>query len=629
MGRKQEKSRYETNVNITEIFNYPLIIPKYQRGYSWELKQLDDFWDDIQNLKDNNTLYFGTFYLSKNQNYTPDNNYYDVIDGQQRLTTIVILLSCIEQLDCYNKIRDEIAVCIDQFSYSASKEDDFLKGKILGDNNVTNDITSVYRRNLFNAKKFFNKKLNDVEFSSKSELKKLFYKLKNSIKIDICFLSDTFNVQTVFETLNNRGKPLTILEKLKNRLMFLANYLSETDLIDNINERFSEIYTLLGSKVSKILDEDDFVSAHLTIIRKPLNDIFSAKSAEEKLFQIFNIHSEKFPEDEKEDYETYNSDSVMEQSISKEKIDNYLINLIEFCKVWIKVCNFDKSLSETARKVLLLNPTKASKILLSTVIMIVSSEKQQEEIIEKLEFINFRLTIPGAWCKCDSFADLARKLNTEKNTDNLLNKLNECIKIEYDKSAIITGIKDLFNYQRGNIGFYRWSGIKYFLYEYECSLAGKKKKIIQLEDFSDESIEHIFPQKPEEYWKDLYEEIKRGRHNQDFVLGIVTNSLGNLTLLSARKNIELKNYSWEYKKKEYSKHGSSYSEKDIASNYGYNWTVRTIYKRGLKMLSLFISKLQKYETEDGRGKKIVFSESEKKQLLLFDNRFDKLLKNKK
>ena len=96
---------------LNEIFNNKLFrIPDYQRGYAWGENQLEDFWDDILNIKDGGKHYTGLLTVEQvhkeniinNEQWQEDlwlleQGYkaYYIIDGQQRLTTSIILLNVI------------------------------------------------------------------------------------------------------------------------------------------------------------------------------------------------------------------------------------------------------------------------------------------------------------------------------------------------------------------------------------------------------------------------------------------------------------------------------------------------------------------------------------------------------
>ncbi|MCK0114860.1 DUF262 domain-containing protein [Gelidibacter sp. F63206] len=92
--------------SLNKIFKDGIFkIPDYQRGYAWSTKQLKDFWEDINNLPSDKMHYTGVLtlkkvdeeiwkhwnnegWLIKDRGYTP----YHIVDGQQRLTTVVIFI---------------------------------------------------------------------------------------------------------------------------------------------------------------------------------------------------------------------------------------------------------------------------------------------------------------------------------------------------------------------------------------------------------------------------------------------------------------------------------------------------------------------------------------------------------
>src|SRR3989304_3025734 len=92
-------------LTIEEIFSGRLLyVPSYQRGYPWEDRQLSEFLEDLEFLGDDKEHYTGTLVLHKEdqstsimdkegKSYTPCN----VVDGQQRLTTVVLLLDAISR----------------------------------------------------------------------------------------------------------------------------------------------------------------------------------------------------------------------------------------------------------------------------------------------------------------------------------------------------------------------------------------------------------------------------------------------------------------------------------------------------------------------------------------------------
>jgi uncharacterized protein with ParB-like and HNH nuclease domain len=182
---------------LSEIFNEKVFrIPDYQRGYSWGKSELEDLWRDIDNLPLDKSHYTGMITVD-----IQDTKIYHVIDGQQRLTSLVIFLKNI--LDKYNGewITDDLekSEAIKKYLYSKTKnsrnpkiifgyyEDNssyyYYKTKILNIDDKTNNKneTTLYTKNLNFANKYFEKQILN---KSQKELEELFVKLTNQLKFN-------------------------------------------------------------------------------------------------------------------------------------------------------------------------------------------------------------------------------------------------------------------------------------------------------------------------------------------------------------------------------------------------------------------------------------------------------------
>lgn len=347
-------------INLLELFNGKIFrIPDYQRGYAWEEKQLQELWDDIEEIHEENgeykKHYTGTIYLEEisaheNERWLSGVKFYDIVDGQQRLTTISVfifeLLKLAKDGHCGETKDDLIKTYISKtnssgnstiykFSYARTDNNyNFLlrnifenKSFILKDNSL-----NLYTKNLTFAKEFFVAKLTALSYEQREVI---FKKLTASLQFDIRTIEKDLDVQAVFETMNNRGKPLSTLEKLKNRLIYLTEKLKneredKNNLRQKINDAWGKIYSCLAQNPNSILDEDVFLSAHLSLYRKPKEAVFSEKVAEEKVFQMFCNKSEKFDKDES---------GEKEPTVSYSKIEDYIIKLSEAAPVWYRIHN--------------------------------------------------------------------------------------------------------------------------------------------------------------------------------------------------------------------------------------------------------------------------------------------------
>jgi uncharacterized protein with ParB-like and HNH nuclease domain len=215
---------------ISEIFpiegNLNYKIPIYQRSYSWQDKQIEMFIEDI--AKEASGYYIGNVLITR----TEDNSIQEIVDGQQRLTTISLLLLAI-----YEVTKKFIALNpLDVGSLlSDIKRKLIINGSLdhqrytllSADNAVYKDIlkTVLIDDKKYNAKKIrFSiryqriKEILDEEYETFYSLKNFYDKL-NSIellKITVTKLSDAFSI---FSSLNSKGMPLTLVDLLKNEYL--------------------------------------------------------------------------------------------------------------------------------------------------------------------------------------------------------------------------------------------------------------------------------------------------------------------------------------------------------------------------------------------------------------------------
>ena len=281
--------------SLSRLFTENLFrIPDYQRGYSWQAKELQDFWDDIELLPTGKDHYTGVLTLeevSKTQHmkweddlwiieskrHTP----FYVVDGQQRLTTILIIIQCIlEELDDNAELNYSSKGDIRRKFIFESRDGGISRSYIFGyekDNPSYNFLKTkifleppdcysigeetIYTHNLLRAKSFFHDKLCDAELVT---LESTFSKITQHFLFNIYVISGAIDVFVAFETMNNRGKPLSHLELLKNRLIYLSTLLridktERDDLRKSINEGWKTAYHFLGRNKERPLDDDAFL----------------------------------------------------------------------------------------------------------------------------------------------------------------------------------------------------------------------------------------------------------------------------------------------------------------------------------------------------------------------------------
>ena len=196
-----------TEYNITTLFTEnEYVIPIYQRNYAWGESQVNQLIQDIWDSKKNSTDYYlGTLIIFSNR---PDNKF-ETIDGQQRLTTLSILLSVLKNEHSYN--IDNIKNVNLNFD-SRKKSTDTLK--VLFENKDRN--RKGLNSNILIAYDNINKKIKElIDDSNKSEFNEFCTFLFKKVKILQVAVPNDTDLNHYFEIMNNRGEQLEKHEILK------------------------------------------------------------------------------------------------------------------------------------------------------------------------------------------------------------------------------------------------------------------------------------------------------------------------------------------------------------------------------------------------------------------------------
>ena len=603
-------------VNLIKLFGDKIFrIPNYQRGYSWGERQLNELWDDISDITkgvDGKYInhYTGTIFLKAMSSVDiPETerwmegeyDFYSVVDGQQRLTSLILLLNELIALapeeglgqdtreDLYKKFicfthKNKTLKCY-KFLYDENNRE-FLINKVYGDTSaiLPPDFDNVYTRNLQFAKDFFNVKIKGLIKDGGTEaLEELYKKLQTALIFDERKIEQDLDVQAVFETMNNRGKPLTSLEKLKNRLVYLCNRFPDRvevlDLHKRINSAWSKIYTDLARNPSAILNEDVFLSAFLSLYRKPEGSTFSEQQAEKKVFEMFCNRATLYKKEASESSEN-------EEAVDYDKINSFIVRLSEFSRDWYEINNPE---SEIVKRISLLNGTKEVKIFLATLNHYEKTyESEVTNCLALAEKALFRSSIPGLniisnW----DIANFARDLYEDaENLTRVVNGIQDRLARPCDQQAVIAGFRWLFGYTNGNKGYHRWGGLKYLLFSYENYLKDyvykEHSSRVSWDEFYDVSIEHIMPQTTDPYWRNELADYQDGIviDSQWRAYVILVNSIGNLTIIKGTKNSELQNGPWNDKKARYK---TGYFSELQVSEYE-KWDQYSILDRGKRII---------------------------------------------
>lgn len=193
-------------------------VPDYQRAYSWDEEQVNQFLYDIKEHTEKKTNYYVGHFLFEERN----GDFY-IIDGQQRLTTIVLLIYSIYNILNHNENHDELNNIYNFISKkfsTVSYDNDFLKRIIKGEiklNRKSKSFDTISEKRIYNACKIFN---NAFKKQDENYLIKIFNIIMEASCTEHIINKQEEAVQ-MFIYENNRGKRPTNLDILKSLLCIL------------------------------------------------------------------------------------------------------------------------------------------------------------------------------------------------------------------------------------------------------------------------------------------------------------------------------------------------------------------------------------------------------------------------
>ena len=623
---------------LSKLFTERLFrIPDYQRGYAWGKDQLEDFWQDLNQIEDGRNHYTGVLTLEnvpkeaansweedrwiiESKSFSP----FYVVDGQQRLTTSIILVSCIvatlehpeDELNYTPKREIEQRYLFQSKNGGASRSYifgyerdnpsyEYLKTEIFGEQSASaRHEETVYTNNLHVAQQFFNEQLNTL---NKSDIEDLYRKVTQRLLFNVFSISEEVDVCVAFETMNNRGKPLSHLELLKNRLIYLTTRVNvpeseSRDLRRTINESWKTVYHNLGRNKEAPLDDDFFLRSHhfLNFI-DPAPEKLETDDDRRQIRRIVRAAEEPLYRDLLNDIFTFGSilnnrkSEGGSDSSTVERIHQYSVSLQEAVKLWYQIFNPAQTNDESNYNYWLGKINRISTHTIYPVVLSVMLATKDNTVrtnalsaIERLLFLDFLTTRYYRFQPTTMhMLNTAIKINRgEATVQNLIDVVNERTSQILESEGGQKEIKESLKSRN----FYTWRPTHYLLYEYNLFLQKKSKterdKIdwdTFIENETDyESIEHIYPQTARgKYWTERFKGLTPA--NRDLLKNVV----GNLLPLSRPKNSSLSNKSFP-EKVGGTKTGvgfiyGSYAENEVVALYD-EWTPRSVLDRSLRIL---------------------------------------------
>lgn len=489
------------------------LIPIYQRKYSWQAEQCEQLWHDIIQASDNTTGHFvGSIVYIEREIYSVSAiPQLLVIDGQQRLTTISLLLLALskrltnEQITVNENITGKKVK--NYYLVNNDEEDTELYYRLV----LTEFDDSFYKALLDNTPyketenrilenyRLFEEKINLLDVT---ELAKLYEGLSKLLVVDIALERGKDNPQLIFESLNSTGLDL-----------------SQTDLIRN--------YLLMDLEPK---EQNRLYSKYWSKIEERFNGTYDAKLFDRFMRDYLTIKTEKIPNIDNiyKDFKKY----VRENSIEVKE----LVNELEFySKCYLAITN-QKDVSDKDIQLKLLDITKL-KVDVSYPFVMEAYADLLRNTINKNEFIKILSLI-------ESY--VLRRIICNVAT-NALNKVFVSLLKEIDKTAYLESLQVALIIKKGSTRYpnnaefirefktrnmYKMRNLRYLLEKLENF---NRKEPISTSDFT---VEHVMPQNENislEWQNELGEDFIQ--IHQTYL-----HTIGNLTLTAYNSSLSDKSF---------------------------------------------------------------------------------------
>jgi len=528
-------------------------IPVYQRAYSWDKKNWTIFLEDLfEQLEGDNNYFYGNILLET----IKKNRKYEIIDGQQRVTTLTIFMRSLINILKKRKTED----LLNDFDFQ-EKIKIYLKNNgniklrpveydkacydsLIIDNNNVFETNTPSQKKIFEAKQFFENELNKL---STKKILQILEKIEDT-ELTIIELDSKKDSALMFELENNRGKDLTNMEKIKSYFMYQMYVYSkeeETETnIENISNIFKSIYLIINDL--KQLKEDRILIYHNNAYIKgyayrTLEDVkHNFKNASDKIQWIKSYISEL--------HTTFSNIKKFEQS---QNIYAIYLNNLEI-------------------------PAFIYPFIIKGYKYFGTDNDKLNELFHILEILTFRAKLINSRAKIE---ERLNKILLEFDGD--INKLQSNIKNKLN-STWYWGDSNTKNYLDG--GLYGNKVLNYLLWRYENHIQNKGYNIKTF-TIANEQIEHISPQNPTngQPIETGYEVDSNNKYSEEFISKYL-NCVGNLMLISGSHNASIGNKPFKDKLETYNQNPllnqqAEIKDFSIKENNEYVWKSKSIEAR--------------------------------------------------
>ncbi len=527
------------------------IIPSYQREYDWDDENIEEFINDIEESDIGDNYFIGHMVFNGDFN----GNTFEVIDGQQRITTITILLCCLRDifiergnLDLANAIHNKYLFSIDRDNNPYAILENkmpypILQTRIQSKPEDRDNTVEPQKKGEKKILSSYNKLLKRIAGYSIDDLRKLRDKI---LQLETIFVAATGleDASTIFMTLNATGKDLTALDLVKNYVF------SKYPSMPHIEEPNDSWKTILQntSGLTKENEKDRFLNNSFASRYKKVSDSKIYKEIV-KQFKSGKIDAKKFISELKEDSEIY-------KTIIKPDLSNYSKTDYDIYESVNAIISFFKIEVANAFLLSLIREYKKNNISKGMTIIALNS-------IEHFHFINNAICSKRSSGYDLLYAKYAQELFLQKTKQKKHEVIKNLVKVLLSRIPDEVDYNASFNkrvYYKSTLTKQK-SLVQYILTKMERR-ENKNAVLINI------SLEHIYPEKPNKDWYKLT--------NDDNLMYI-----GNLALLDSGLNSEIGNKSYSLKRKTILKKSKIITTKKVFENE--QWREQDIIDRTQKI----------------------------------------------
>lgn len=510
-------------------------VPDYQRPFAWEESNFQDLIDDLEEARNGQQYFLGTLVLHKRGG----KNNYDIVDGQQRVTSLLILLACLRDMITDPKfkkglqekiVQEENKVDgIPELPRVTSKDRAIFRELVLEQNGTSTkkkqeDLAEPETRYL-QAITIFKKALAKYNQTELEKFVQFINQHCNIIYIATTTFDDAFKLFTI---VNDRGRQLRRIDVLKAQ-----NISPDTIPLQLTRDHVAKVWETLENEIGEAEFESILYSMRMIIIKeKPQEDLLT--EFDNKIFKKGLLQrGEKFVDEVK----TY-GDLYRGIFIDKDYVPSTNKDHVKF-KAMIHIMDREFEASEWRACLMFFAKKFAGASFY--------------DFMLALEKIYLEQWVGGVR-KDERFGTYSKILKAiDTSTDP-----NDVIKdMTYDAALIKKAAEDS--------NFYNTRYAKYFLLRLEII---NSEHDVYKEIYA-KSIEHVFPQNPNSA-SNWVKDVDFAEHRS------VVNSIGNLVLLSKSKNSSASNHDFSVKKERYLKDRMSDYPRSLKVVTEPEWTIAKI-----------------------------------------------------